>query len=667
MPVRKHLYTPKSKHLAVATAALIALSGCNGSDKKDDNTNITSPETEIPVTEPTRKALVIGIDGLMYDYIDPIDNPELNEPETPNFARFTLTKSFAGGLLNTSSHQPSYSGPSWSSILTGTWVDGHGVQSNNSKPVATNSIFTTLKQSDQALKSGSFVSWTPINSGHLIKEMSSIDRRVDGTSRPEGKSVDTFITEQLVNELEQEDSNLDFIFTHLDEVDGAGHACGWCEPYEAALTETDARLGQIMAAVEHRERNLNEDWLVMIVSDHGHRQAGGHGGDTVAERTSVIGVNKPEMFNQFLTTPADPLALSDDAEQNALMAYPAITSVMPTVMTYFGHSPAVGDQLVSPPLIGKLGAYKLLTSVDQTESTTATVNLSWQVTSDVNEVVIYRNNERIAEVSAKQSSYVDTLTLEEIGEGSHTVVYSVQADIGAPVSSRVNVSLAEPVDLGSLLAERESLSSFNGTVAPFGWVSEASATPAYVDGPFDDTKAVNLHRSQGYLSQAKDLSGYDQISFGFRFRINGNIQGDPQLLSNKNWASGYNPGFTVTVRNKSIKLNLGDGSQRADTNWMPLAKNQWIFGVVTMDLTNGQAALYLQDATSGFQASQVNTGSISSLASPYPLNIGEGGDANYNAGRGIELDIADLVTFNRALTEAEAKALANATAPLGNL
>ncbi|MFP3979049.1 alkaline phosphatase family protein [Marinobacter sp. KMM 10035] len=664
MPIRKR---PKSKHLAVATAALVALSGCNDSDKKDASADVTSPETEAPVTEPTRKALVIGIDGLMYDYIDVVDNPELNEPETPNFARFTLTKSFAGGLLNTTSHQPSYSGPSWSSILTGTWVDGHGVQSNNSKPVDTNSIFTTLEQRDQALKSGSFVSWTPINSGHLIKEMSSIDRRIDGASRPEGKSVDTFITEQLVNELEQEDSTLDFIFTHLDEVDGAGHSCGWCEPYETALSETDARLGQIMAAVEHRERNLNEDWLVMVVSDHGHRQAGGHGGDTVIERTSVIGVNKPEMFNQFLTTPAAPLSLSDNVEQNTLMAYPAITSVMPTVMTYLGHNPAVDDQLASPSLIGELGTYKLLSSVDQAESTVATVNLSWQATSDVNKVFIYRDNKRIAEMSAEQSSYVDSLKLEDLGEGSHAVVYSVQADIGAPVSSRVKVSLAEPVDLGSLLTKRQSLSSFNETVAPFGWVSEASATPAYVDGPFTNTKAVNLQRSQGYLSQAKDLSNYDQISFGFRFRINGNIQGDPHLLSNKDWASGYNPGFIVTVTDDSIKLNLGDGSHRADTSWMPLAKNQWIFAVATIDITNSQAALYLQDATFGFQASQINTGSVSSLASPYPLNIGEGGDGHYNVGRGVELDIADLVTFDRSLTEAEAKALANTTAPLGDL
>lgn len=656
-----------SKQLAIATAALVALSGCNDSNSNEDKNNITKPDIETPVTEPTRKALVIGIDGLMYDYIDEVDNPELNEPQTPNFARFTLTKSFAGGLLNTSSHQPSYSGPSWSSILTGTWVDGHGVQSNNGKPVATNSIFTTLKQSEKTLKSGSFVSWTPINSGHLIKEMSSIDRRVDGASRPEGKSVDTFITEQLVNELEQEDSNLDFIFTHLDEVDGAGHACGWCEPYEAALTQTDARLGQIMAAVEHRERNLNEDWLVMIVSDHGHRQAGGHGGDTVAERTSVIGVNKPEMFNQFLTTPAKALELSDDEEQNKLMAYPAITSVMPTVMTYLGHTPTVDDQLVSPSLIGDLGTYKLLTSVKQTEQSSATVNLSWQATSDVNRVFIYRNGEEIAEVDARETSYTDTLTLENFGEGSNTVVYAVKGNVGSPVSSSVRVSLTAPVDIAALLAEREGLSSFNATIEPFGWMSNASATPSYVNGPFNKAKAVNLQRSQGYLSQTMDLSGKDQISFVFRFRINGTHSGDPSVMSNKNWGSGFYKGFIVAAKNNSIKLNLGDGSHRADTAYMPLAKDQWVLAVVSIDLTNGKAALYTHDESFGFQAALTDTGDVSSIASPNPLNLGEDGTGNYNLGKGLNLDVADLVIFNRALTVNEAMGLANTTARLGDL
>lgn len=661
---------PRSRmYLLLAATTLFGLAGCGSDSDSDSKTepDITKPDIETPAEAPTRKVLVIGIDGLMYEYIDAVDDPELNEPPTPNFSQFTLTKSFAGGLLNTSSHQPSYSGPSWSSILTGTWVDAHGVNANNGKAVAVPSIFSTLKQRDPSLNSGSFAAWTPINSGHLVKEMPHIDRRVDGAYRPDGESLDKFITDQLVAELETEDSNLNFIFTHLDEVDGAGHACGWCERYETSLSTTDEHLGRVMAAIDQRELNFNEEWLVMVVSDHGHRPAGGHGGDTVVERTSVIGVNRPELFNEFLTTPAAPLPLSDSEEQNTLMGYPAITTVVPTAMAYLGHDPVREDQFASPSLIGELGAYKLITPVEQDDMTAARVNLSWQTSDEVSKVTVYRGDEQIGEVSAAETRFTDTVTVEDMGEGTHTLVYSIQGDIGNPVSSRAQVSLAEPVDLSALLAERESLASFNGTIAPYGWVSEASATPTYVDGPFSGVKAVNLKRSQGYLSQAKDLSGYDQISFGFRFRVNGSVNGDPNILSNKNFASGLYRGMVVTARNDSIKLNIGDGSHRADTAWMPLAKDQWVFAVVSIDLTNNEATLFTQDAKHGFQAARVDTGSVSSLSSPFPLNVGEGGNGTYNVGRGLNLDMADLVTFDRALTESEARALANTTAPLGGL
>lgn len=657
-----------NKSLLLSSALLFGLSGCGDSSKDGSELqNTIDTNTNIQTESVTRKALVIGIDGLMYDYVDEIDNPELNEPPTPNFNRFTINKSFAGGLLNTSTHQPSLSGPSWSSILTGTWADAHGVRANNEKAVEVPSVFRILKQRDPSLMTGSFVSWTPINSGHMVKEMPNIDRRVDGAYRPEGESVDQFIVNQLVTELESENSNLNFIFTHLDEVDGAGHACGWCERYETTLSSTDVHLGRIMAAIDQREINFNEEWLVMIISDHGHLQNGGHGGDSLAERTSVIGVNKPELFNEFFTIPAAPLNLSDNEEQNTLMGYPAITSVVPTVMTYLGHSPVQEDHFASPSMIGELGTNKLVTQTIQDSTTNAKVNLRWQSNNKHGEVRIYRNDIQIGLVSASETAFTDTVTYEDLGEGEHTIIYSIQGNIGSPLSSRVSISMAEPVDLGALVAQRETLISFNGTSGSFGWVSEASPSPTYVEGPFSRNQAINLRRDQGYLSQTKDLSEYEQITFGFRFRINGNFNDDPNLLSNKDWSSGYNPGMVVAVSGDTIKLNIGDGYYRADTRWLPLVKDQWVFAVVSIDLSSDQIALYTHDDTHGLQSAFANTGSLSSIASTFPLNIGEGGNGNYNVGSDLNFDISDLIVFNRALTLSEAHALAKSGIPLSEI
>ena len=187
-----------------------------------------------PGAQPTaqlldQKVLLIGLDGLMYSYIDDVDDPELDEPTLTHFPKFALTKAFVGGYLNTASHQISSSGPSWTSILTGTWTDQHGVVSNNGAHAAVPGIFSRLHTRNPALNFGSFSAWSDINTGHLVKDMAFVKRRVDGASRPEDLSVDEFVTRAVIEELSGQGSDLDFVFLHLDEIDGAGHDCGHLE------------------------------------------------------------------------------------------------------------------------------------------------------------------------------------------------------------------------------------------------------------------------------------------------------------------------------------------------------------------------------------------------------------------------------------------------------
>lgn len=437
--------------LAALATALISLGGCGGGGEGDDASgDLTTPSipggdivTPDPVPEPVTKVLLIGIDGLMYDYIDDVDTPELNEPPTPNFDRLTLTKAHVGGFLNTETFQTSISGPAWTSILTGTWTDRHGVTDNDDAASQIYGIFHHLDQLDPTLKTGSFVAWTSINSGHMRKDMAYVDRRIDGTSRAEGQLVDDFITEQVVSELENDTSPLRFMFAHLDRPDATGHDCGWCAATEQAVADTDARVGRMLDAVAHRERTLNEEWLVMIVSDHGHRVAGGHDRNTVIERTSVIGVNKPAIFNEFLSTPAAPLPLSDDPVQNELMGYPGITTIVPTVLTYLGYPPQLGDKYDSPSLIGALGAYKLYNTIDQERRDQATIDLNWQISGNATEQKIYRGETLVAELSPMDTQFQDTVTLDQLGEGIHALDYTLVTDVGSPTSSHAEVKLAE--------------------------------------------------------------------------------------------------------------------------------------------------------------------------------------------------------------------------------
>jgi arylsulfatase A-like enzyme len=67
-------------------------------------------------------------------------------------------------------------------------------------------------------------------------------------------------------------------FVYLGAVDFAGHATGSGAAYRAALRAADQRVGRLVAAVRSRPSGPDEDWTMVVVTDHGHLDEGGHGG-----------------------------------------------------------------------------------------------------------------------------------------------------------------------------------------------------------------------------------------------------------------------------------------------------------------------------------------------------------------------------------------------------
>ena len=67
-------------------------------------------------------------------------------------------------------------------------------------------------------------------------------------------------------------------FVYLGAVDFAGHATGSGTAYRAALLAADQRVGRLVAAVRSRPSGPEEDWTIVVVTDHGHLDEGGHGG-----------------------------------------------------------------------------------------------------------------------------------------------------------------------------------------------------------------------------------------------------------------------------------------------------------------------------------------------------------------------------------------------------
>jgi hypothetical protein len=80
--------------------------------------------------------------------------------------------------------------------------------------------------------------------------------------------------------------NLDALFVYFDAVDLAGHSTGFNPnnpSYISAIENVDGHIGGILNALYSRPNYANEDWLILITTDHGGIGTG-HGGNTDQER-----------------------------------------------------------------------------------------------------------------------------------------------------------------------------------------------------------------------------------------------------------------------------------------------------------------------------------------------------------------------------------------------
>ncbi|MGD1880614.1 MAG: Ig-like domain-containing protein [Kiloniellaceae bacterium] len=288
----------------------------------------------------TQKAILVGIDGAQLEKLLLLGL----QSEVEALLGLDIVESYTGGEKGTETEQATSSGPGWSTLLSGVWVDQHGIDSNNSQPIVSevDSIFERIDAAIPDANIASVVHWSPINTGHfareagLLEDGAVIDEVVSGIS-------DQQVTDTVVDMI-LEDAP-DFTFVHLDDVDGAGHGYGFGEEYNDALATALAQLKAIKDAVDQRmAENPDEDWLILVTTDHGRDPltGSGHGGQTDSERRTFIASNKE--LGEFdeavpatsvVTTILDHLgvdyALSEDGLVSGSLLEGAADPIVPTI------------------------------------------------------------------------------------------------------------------------------------------------------------------------------------------------------------------------------------------------------------------------------------------------------------------------------------------------
>ncbi|BAJ75572.1 uncharacterized proteins of the AP superfamily [Microbacterium testaceum StLB037] len=244
-----------------------------------------------------RKLLLVGIDGLRID--DALRAPAM----APRLAAFAS----AGALLPMTMEVPTISGPGWSSILTGTRLAEHGVVDNlfeGHRLRAHQDLLSRAADTRPGCTTFAAVDWPPLvdpdgpgpiltprpdhAGAHVVGAHVVVAR--DGETRgyePMDAEIAAAAREHL------REAGPDVSFVYLGEVDEAGHRYGGIAPeYTAAIVRVDALLGGILDVVDERAQTHGEDWLVAVTTDHGHVDAGGHGGGSAVERRSFLALGR---------------------------------------------------------------------------------------------------------------------------------------------------------------------------------------------------------------------------------------------------------------------------------------------------------------------------------------------------------------------------------------
>ncbi|UVJ39287.1 alkaline phosphatase family protein [Arthrobacter sp. CJ23] len=236
------------------------------------------------------RIILLGIDGLRWDLA----------AESTSAA---ILRSLAaeGDHRDMTMDVPTLSGPGWSSLLTGTTHAQHGIRDNTfvgHRLFGHPDLLSRAFYQDTSTRTFAAAGWPPLVSpeglGPVIHQrmeqqkaglhtVVSRDGETHGFIRIDAEIAD--FTLAALNSHKVPDVS----FVYFCDVDDAGHVYGALSPqYQEALARVDGHVARIRAAVRSRAAAHGEKWLLVVVADHGHVDAGGHGGDSPEERGSFI-------------------------------------------------------------------------------------------------------------------------------------------------------------------------------------------------------------------------------------------------------------------------------------------------------------------------------------------------------------------------------------------
>lgn len=231
-----------------------------------------------------KHVMVFGVDGVRTDALRAAHTPSIDAVEAAGFlSEFELSTDAA-----------TMSGPTWATVATGQWPSRHGVFTNNF-PGNRLESFPDFLARVRARGGNTYLatSWSPLVTtewGGPIFRCPTRSIFINGDDL-DYAAVDDALADDAARVLSTEDIAASFVY--LGNPDHVAHHVDTSAAYRAAIEAADAQIGRVLEAIASRQTYANEEWTTIVVTDHGHRDGGGHGGRTQWERTAWLAARGP--------------------------------------------------------------------------------------------------------------------------------------------------------------------------------------------------------------------------------------------------------------------------------------------------------------------------------------------------------------------------------------
>ena len=232
-----------------------------------------------------KRVLLLSLDGICV--------AGFKQAETPNLDRL-----LAEGVLSDATRvvMPSVTLPNWTSHLTGSGPEQHGVTGNNwtlekhkLPAIETDddgyypSVFSVLKKNVQQMKTAFYYNWGPLvypYNPKCLDEVGFLDN-------------DSYVPnyEKALSFMDKNRENPTLVFLYSVHTDHAGHKYKWMSPeYIRSIEEADVEIGKLLE--EMKRQGLYDDTHFFFLTDHGGIEHG-HGGVSTHEMIVPWGIMGP--------------------------------------------------------------------------------------------------------------------------------------------------------------------------------------------------------------------------------------------------------------------------------------------------------------------------------------------------------------------------------------